>query len=209
MPNIKGMSRSQTIFLRAFRTDPSGPAVEKWPSPAILRRWLRRPGFVQAMRSIRDAMRYQADFQLLAAAASASHAMHSSVSATDRALETAQLNAMSTLMKLAHLRQRFAPADPPPPLRISALEELVCTAHPNAPVHVLLEMHQHYTGRDLRADYRARVEAEKQAGVKRQFLIERPIGCWGDDDNDGDDADDGDDRHDNDEQETDEKSAAR
>ena len=186
MPNFQGTSRAQSNFLRAFRTDPFGPPVEKWPSPAILRRWLRRPGFVQAMRSIRDAMRYQADFQLLAAAASASHAMHSSVSTSDRALETAQLNAMSSLMKLAHLRQRFAPEEPAPPVRSTpasaggdkpcdVLEELVCVGNPKATIETVLSMHRHYTGRDIRADFHARMQADREAGMRRERLVERPL----------------------------------
>ncbi|HEV2296269.1 MAG TPA: hypothetical protein VGR35_20660 [Tepidisphaeraceae bacterium] len=55
--------------------------MEHWPSPAILRRWLRRPGFVQAMQSIRDAIRYQADFQLLTAVGSAAHVLHTTIAA--------------------------------------------------------------------------------------------------------------------------------
>src|SRR5688572_17926223 len=160
MPNIQGLSRPQTVFLRAFRTDPAGPPMKKWPSPAILRRWLRRPRFVQAMRSIREAMRYQADFQLLAAAASAAHVMHTSVSDADRELQTAQLNAMSNLMKLAHLRQRFAPEEPAPPVPSTpasagddepcdVLEELVCVGNPKVTIETLLSMHRHYTGRDI------------------------------------------------------------
>src|SRR5687768_2232433 len=154
MPRIQGTTTAQTKFLRAFRSTPHGPGAEHWPSPAILRRWLRRPGFVHAMRSIRDAMRYQADFQLLSAAASAAHMMHTSVSAADREVETAQLNAMSTLMKLAHLRQRFAAEEPAPPVRSTpaspggdkpcdVLEELVCVGNPQATSETVLSMHRH------------------------------------------------------------------
>jgi hypothetical protein len=143
MPNIKGTSRAQTNFLRAFRTDPHGPGAEKWPSPAILRRWLRRPGFVQAMRSIQDAMRYQADFQLLSAAASAAQGLHASVATGEG--ETARMKAMSDLMKLAHVRQRFAPEEPPPPIRESVLEELV---------HRASEGHDRRTAESVPASYR-------------------------------------------------------
>lgn len=43
MPDIPGTSRAQTLFLRAFRKSPTGPTPDQWPSPAILRRWRRKP----------------------------------------------------------------------------------------------------------------------------------------------------------------------
>jgi len=191
MANIRGTTRAQTKFLRAFRTDPTGPGIEKWPSPAILRRWLRRPGFVQAMRAMRDAMRYQADFQLLAAAASAAHALHDAVASPDDAKRDArQMKAMSDLMKLAHVRQRFAPEDPPPAMRESVLEELVCTAHPQAPIEALLAVHRRHSGRDLKAEWNARRDAEVAAGIRRIGLVEIPINMSNEDDLDDESVDD-------------------
>ena len=193
MKNRDGMTRAQTIFLRAFKTDPFGPGVEKWPSPAVLRRWLRRPGFVQAMRSVREALRYQADFQLLSAAASAAHVLHTSVSAGDHEMQKAQMKAMSDLMKLAHVRQRFAPPEPPPPVRESILEELVCTAHPNATIDALRQFYERQTGRDLKAEWDARRKAEQAAGVARELIMMRPIGRHDaelDDEDDEDTSDD-------------------
>ena len=49
MDNISGTSRLQTIFLRAFRLQPAGSTPDQWPSPAILRRWLRKPPFRRAL----------------------------------------------------------------------------------------------------------------------------------------------------------------
>src|SRR6266511_4049039 len=38
MPDIKGTTRAQTIFLRAFRDNPLGPPPDAWPTPAVLDR---------------------------------------------------------------------------------------------------------------------------------------------------------------------------
>src|SRR5207247_631093 len=76
MPDMKGTTRAQTIFLRAFRNNPKGPPPQVWPSPMVLRRWLKRPGFCDAMEKVLRALRYQADFQLTAAAASGATLLH-------------------------------------------------------------------------------------------------------------------------------------
>ena len=52
MPRQKDLTHRQTIFLKAFRTHPNGPPPDAWPSPAILRRWRRRPTFRRAMDSL-------------------------------------------------------------------------------------------------------------------------------------------------------------
>jgi hypothetical protein len=158
MTHIKGTTKAQTLFLRAFRSDPHGPSVEKWPSPAILRRWLRRPGFCEAMASIRDAMRYQADFQLLSAAASAAHAMHTSVCGAEP--EAKRMKVMNDLMKLAHVRERFATEERPRPKRDTLLFDMVCTGHENASLGALRTMFKAYTGRDIKAEYRERTAVE-------------------------------------------------
>jgi hypothetical protein len=108
MPDIKGTTRAQTIFLRSFAKSPTGPKADDWPPPAMLRRWLRRPGFVEALNSLRAALRVQADFQLLAAAASAPRLLQQVQSAESPTLDRDQLKAINELMKLVHLRLRFA-----------------------------------------------------------------------------------------------------
>ncbi len=177
MSNIKGTTKAQTLFLRSFRSNPHGPGVEHWPSPAILRRWLRRPGFVQAMQSVREAMQYQADFQLLAAASSAAHVLHTTVvTGEPDDSGAARLKAMSGLMKLAHVRQRFAAEGPPPPVRESMLMEMFCTANPDARISALLHLYESYTGRDLRVEYKARCESRRRADVAHTPIAARPIG---------------------------------
>ena len=82
----------------------------------MLRRWLRRDGFVRAMNSLRDAMRFQADFQLLSAAASASQILHSSAHSNDHEAAAAKMKAFADLLKLAHVRERFARDEDEPPI---------------------------------------------------------------------------------------------
>jgi hypothetical protein len=100
MPNVKGTTNKQTLFLRAFRTHPAGPAPADWPSPAILRKWLRKPAFVKALHSLQEALRFQTDFHLANAATNAARKF----AAQDSELTTQDLN---RLLRHAHLRQRF------------------------------------------------------------------------------------------------------
>jgi hypothetical protein len=125
MTHIKGTTRAQTVFLRAFVKHPCGPPVEEWPSPVILRRWLKRPGFCGAMNSILRALRYQADFHLAAAAASGAHALHGTVRSADAdgkvdvdlANLRKKIDGLTQLLRMAHIRHRFADPLPEPPQR--------------------------------------------------------------------------------------------
>ena len=108
MPRIKGTSHAQTIFLRAFRNSPTGPQPTDWPSPAILRRWLRRPTFRQALQSVQETLRLQADFHLTNAATKAAQQVESQ----HDAFTTQDL---TRILRLSHVRQRFTPAPPQPP----------------------------------------------------------------------------------------------
>jgi len=123
-------TRAQNLFLKAFRQDPAGPPSQEWPAPAVLRRWLKNDNFRQTLADIRDALRFQADFPLASAAASSARTLQaavapiaiaatSAVAATSAAAtptnSTAtapdlerQLKSLTGLLRLAHLRQRFA-----------------------------------------------------------------------------------------------------
>jgi hypothetical protein len=103
MPRVTGTTNAQSAFLRSFRDN----ATPAWPAPAILRRWLRRPEFRAALRSVRDTIRYQTDFQLVTAAGQATQLLAADPAASDVAR-------LAALLRLAHLRQRF-PADPAEP----------------------------------------------------------------------------------------------
>jgi hypothetical protein len=108
MPDIKGTNRAQTLFLRSFRKSPTGPAPEDWPSITLLRRWLRKPAFRTALDSLREALRFHADFQLTLGASRAAQTLSSP---HDSALTTQDVKKLSELLRHSHLRQRF-PTDP-------------------------------------------------------------------------------------------------
>ena len=104
MPRI---SDRQQSFLRAFVNNPSGPAAEDWPSPAILRRWLRRPRFRAALNSVQLCIRFQTDFHIASAATSAARNLdNADAPPTPRQLEN--------ILRLSHLRQRFNATVPEP-----------------------------------------------------------------------------------------------
>jgi hypothetical protein len=109
MPDIKGTNRAQTLFLRSFRKSPTGPAPEDWPSITLLRRWLRKPAFRTALDSLREALRFHADFQLTIGA---SQAVQTLVSTPNAALAPQDVRKLAELLRLAHLRQRFHAAQP-------------------------------------------------------------------------------------------------
>jgi hypothetical protein len=67
MPRIEGTTNAQSRFLRAFNRSVTGPAGDEWPSPRVLRRWIRQPGFVRALAEIRAAQDLQARVGLSAA----------------------------------------------------------------------------------------------------------------------------------------------
>jgi hypothetical protein len=140
MPDLKGTTRAQTLFLRGFRKDPAGPPPHEWPSPIVLRRWLRKGGFAGAMTSLLQALRWQADFHLTAAAASAGQLLHQCVHAGDTNGARKQIEALITLLRLAHIRHRFAEPlpDPPPPTN-NDLIKVLRTAHPNIKVSEALQ----------------------------------------------------------------------
>jgi hypothetical protein len=108
MPRIKGTTSTMNMFLRAFREHPAGPPPEQWPSPAILRRWLRRPAFQRALISLRKVLQFRAEFHLAAAAAHAAHTLH----ATAPTQESQSHKRLIDLLRLSHLRQRFPIEDP-------------------------------------------------------------------------------------------------
>ena len=114
MTTIPGTTRAQTIFLRSF----CNGAPPRWPSITILRRWLRRRAFRAALESLRETYRFQADFQLAAAAAQATAALASPAptspppqdpapDAQDSAPAPAfDIKIIERLLRLAHQRQR-------------------------------------------------------------------------------------------------------
>src|SRR6266704_1696869 len=101
------ISDRQESFLRAFVKNPSGPAPQDWPSPAILRRWLRKPRFRAPLHSIQLCTRFQTDFHIASAATSAARNL-------DNPDSPATAKQLENILRLSHLRQRFNATAPEP-----------------------------------------------------------------------------------------------
>lgn len=138
MPDLKGTTRAQTLFLRAFAKHPHGPPADQWPSPVILRRWLKRPGFCGAMNSILRSLRYMADFHITAAAASGSHLLHGTIQGGDVDAVRKKIESLIQLMRMAHIRHRFAEPLPKPEPRGFDLIGLLRDVHPSITVEEAL-----------------------------------------------------------------------
>src|SRR5258706_724129 len=119
MSNPEDKTAAQTLFLGACKDNPTGPPPQDWPAPGNFRRWLKKESFRKALASIRDALRFQADPHVATAAAQAAKSLQAALPAAapldlDAAAQlTTQLKAITDLLRLAHLRQRF-PADAAP-----------------------------------------------------------------------------------------------
>jgi hypothetical protein len=111
MPRIPGTTNAQTLFLRAFRHHPAGPPPEAWPSPAILRRWLQRPAFLEALDAIRAGLRLRTDLHLTAAAVRAAQQLQTPP-APDSPQGTVEYRRSLSLLRLAHLRETFSVGEP-------------------------------------------------------------------------------------------------
>jgi hypothetical protein len=71
---------------------------------------MNRPAFMREMRSLKTALVYQSDFQLLSVAASVSHVLHGTVpSGSEEETQHKETETILGLLKLSHARQRFAP----------------------------------------------------------------------------------------------------
>src|SRR5688572_27690438 len=138
MEKQQHVTRAQTRFLRAFVKNPCGPPADEWPSAVVLRRWLKRPGFCGAMNSILRTLRYQADFHLTAAAASGAYALHGTVRGGDVTDLRKKIEALTQLLRMSHIRHRFADPLPEPEPRGVDLIGLLRTAHPSITVEEAL-----------------------------------------------------------------------
>ncbi len=71
MTDSTRMNSHQRTFLRNLRNHPHGLPLEEWPCTTVLRRWMRRPRFLMAVRSLTQTFNVQADLLLSGAAARA------------------------------------------------------------------------------------------------------------------------------------------
>lgn len=74
------LNRHQYSFLRDLRNHPHGLPIEAWPRTSTWRRWLKRPAFRRAIRSIEKAMQTQASLMLAGSASRAALMMQALLS---------------------------------------------------------------------------------------------------------------------------------
>ena len=60
----KRLTHGQYFFLQTVRRHPEGLPMLHWPRASTMRRWLRTPLFLHAMLTLRESMRFEADFIL-------------------------------------------------------------------------------------------------------------------------------------------------
>ena len=142
MPRINGTNDTQSKFLRVFLTNPAGPPADAWPSPVVLRRWLKKPSFRAALAQIREAYRSQVEMHLASAAARCAL----NVAQNQIENQNSKIENNLELLRLYHLRQRFPIPDPPPPPPPPSLNEDILAAlrqcHPDATIATFLDFHK-------------------------------------------------------------------
>src|SRR3954468_10998116 len=73
MPDITGLTRAQTRFLRKLRKSNGSFPAELWPSPLMMRRWMINGRFYELLLELLDAINFQADLHLARASARAAN----------------------------------------------------------------------------------------------------------------------------------------
>jgi hypothetical protein len=177
MPNISGTTRRQTIFLRSFLKNRGGPAPADWPTPPILRRWLRRPTFLSALNTIRQTLHFQSDLLLAFAAASASLTLQQTPP-PDSNIANPKSKMDMDVLRLSHLRQRFPAAHPKfsvrtkPPSALQDTYELLMESlkiiHPDANAREALQ----FLAERARTPQPAPLTDEAQRAIRDRAMAE-------------------------------------
>ena len=106
----------QYQFLRDLReAAETGLNDRPWPRVTTLRRWLRRPGFRAALKSLQAALRFQRDWMLSASAARAAKNLAAMVSEQDPRCglsdPDARLASLVRIIRTEQIRQREVARD--------------------------------------------------------------------------------------------------
>jgi hypothetical protein len=155
MADLPGTTRAQTTFLRACAKDPIGLCGKTMPSAITFRRWMRKPTFRRAVKGIRDALRFQADLHLSAAAAAAARSLDATAANGEadeqqQERQRAHLRDLLSLLKLVHARERFSvPREAPEPADQDertrrAIVEYLRGCGPQIPVSAVLQSLTYY-----------------------------------------------------------------
>ena len=111
MEQVTKLHFRQYKFLQDLReAAETGLCDRPWPRVTTLRRWLRRPGFRAALRSLQSAIRVQRDFMLAVSAAQASRNLAAMISEQDPrcglADPDARLTSLVRIIRAEQIRQR-------------------------------------------------------------------------------------------------------
>ncbi len=114
MEDIEKLHFRQYRFLRDLReAADTGLCDRPWPRVTTLRRWLRRPGFRAALRSLQAALRFQRDWMLSVSAAQAARNLAAMVSEQDPRSGVAdpdsRLASLVRIIRTEQIRQRERP----------------------------------------------------------------------------------------------------
>ncbi|MCY2951140.1 MAG: hypothetical protein NTU53_04080 [Planctomycetota bacterium] len=160
------ITRRQTIFLRSLLKN--APDSSTWPSPTILRRWLRRPAFLRALNSLRLTLNYTSDLLLAYAATYAALALQPSATPDHSTIENQK--SKIDLLKLSHLRQRFPAAIPAPTPR-SPLDPTEQAVHERF-MQMLMTVHPDVNAREALEFLQSRANAPDSPPPSRDAILQ-------------------------------------
>ena len=104
------LNRHQKAFLRKMRNDPDGLPQEQWPQAVVLRRWLRKPRFKRALKSLRETFAAEIDVMLAGAAARAAKRLQAMLAGESGGQDQEQrMQALMRVIRVAHLRAKESP----------------------------------------------------------------------------------------------------
>jgi len=104
------LNRHQKAFLRKMRNDPDGLPQEQWPQAVALRRWLRKPRFKRALKSLRETFAAEIDVMLAGAAARAAKRLQAMLAGESGGQDQEQrIQALVRVIRVAHLRAKESP----------------------------------------------------------------------------------------------------
>lgn len=101
------LNRHQKAFLRKLRNDPDGLPQDQWPQAVVLRRWMRKPRFRKAIKSLRDTYTAEIDVMLAGAASRAAKRLQALLASESGGEDQEhRIQALVRVIRVAHLRAK-------------------------------------------------------------------------------------------------------